>query len=121
MKTVLPKVIVPGDNQKQDMAHHAGLVGLSFFHMVWSFGFLPGTDYAKYYGVSTPEKIFVLSNFDGEIKDTFQGDIKNLPKKFQKVIDYKYPWVMKQLFGMKRSEIGLVIDPMDDGVEPKDF
>jgi hypothetical protein len=90
MKLVQPKIIVDGDNKNQDMAKHGAVKGLSYLHVVWAFGFLPETEYAVTYGVSVPERTYVLSNFGGEIDETFVGDEADLPRKFKKVINFKF-------------------------------
>ena len=110
MKIKQPVVTVPGDNANHDMARHGGIVGVSYLTVCWGFGFLPNSEYAKLYGVSTDKRVFVLAGYDGKVKDTFTGLQANLPKNFRKVVDFRF------LFADPRNQSGLTAAQMDDGV-----
>jgi hypothetical protein len=68
------------------MARSGELVGASRSRAVWRFGFLPGSDAANAYGVSTEEFLWALADRHGKILSTFLGFAVQLPNRFKRII-----------------------------------
>lgn len=67
------------------------MVGFSRTRAVWRMGFIKGSEAANAYGIDTGDELFlfVLSDYNGNIVDMFNGAAFNLPENFRKVIDSK--------------------------------
>jgi hypothetical protein len=82
-----PNVTVPGDSRDRIMARSGELVGRTKTKVVWRFGFLPESDAARAYGVSTSSFLWVKASPNGRAFESYKGFATDLPQTFQSVID----------------------------------
>lgn len=87
MQTVQPKIEVFGDREDKIMSRSGELVGFMKEKFVWRFGFMPESDFAKAFGVSTRLFTWVLSTSEGQVLDRYSGFASDLPETFRTVLD----------------------------------
>jgi hypothetical protein len=92
---VQPDINIPGDSSDKIMARSGDVIGITKSRVLWRFGFLPGSDSARAYGVSTPEFVWVKATWDGKALESFRGFGTDLPKTFRNVIDWNWYQVNK--------------------------
>lgn len=86
----MPSVAVDGDGAERHMAKIGSLLGFSVARAVWRFGFKPGSDIARAFGVSAPRPLYVLAMPQGRVLETLTtawGD--GVPGRFTKVLRAK--------------------------------
>ena len=89
MIPIIPTVEIKGDSNTKIMARSGNIVGLSKTRIVWRFGFLPESDLAKAFGVSTDEFHWVLAEINGKVLAEHHGYGTTLPDRFKLVINSK--------------------------------
>jgi hypothetical protein len=78
-----PTISIPEDREDGIIARSGDIVSWNNKLVLWRFGFLPESDSAKAYGVSTPSFTWVIADYDGNIEETFVGFAYELPPRFQ--------------------------------------
>lgn len=87
MQPIRPHVTVTNDSENRIMARSGSIVGFSKSRVVWQFGFLPYSDNAEAFGVSTDGFLWIISTYNGKVLDTFQGYALSLPERFKNIIN----------------------------------
>lgn len=88
MKPVKPIADVPGDDEGRIMGRAGNIIGYSKTRIVWRYGFLKDSPFAKATGVNVSGNRFrfVLAKPNGDILETFDGVAINMPKRFKAII-----------------------------------
>ena len=70
MISLMPTVILEDDAPARPMAQNGALLGFSPARAVWRFGFKPGSDIARAFGVSSRRPMYVLAMHQGRVLET---------------------------------------------------
>jgi hypothetical protein len=97
---MMPSVDVPGDNENtidgwvrpKIMGRSGDCVGMTEQLAVWRFGAVPGSEFAKAYGVHSPKDMGFLwvlaTRKTGRVREMFRGYAFEIPQKFRDVIEF---------------------------------
>jgi hypothetical protein len=93
MRALRPTVVIPGDNHYGIMARSGECLGMNIEFAVWRFGFRPGSEAAKAYGVSVTEGFYwyIAKRKEDKVVEKFIGIAIDLPDNFRRVIDDECP------------------------------
>jgi len=69
----MPMVVLEGDSAEHAMANHGLLAGFSDRRAVWRFGFVPGSQLARVFGVAAEFPTWVLTFHGGTVIGTSLG------------------------------------------------
>ena len=89
MRIKMPSVKIKGDRHDRVMARSGSVVGITKSRLVWRFGFLPESINAKAFGVQVKEFHWVLTDKAGNTLAEHHGFGRELPKRFEEVIEGK--------------------------------
>ena len=89
MRFIRPDIRIKEDREDRIMARSGNIVGVTKSRAVWKFGFLPDSDSAEAFEVSVDEFLWILADKDGKALASHTGFGRELPKRFNEVIEGK--------------------------------